>query len=83
VVTIAHRLEAARDADLVAVVDAGRVLELGTHEELLAAGSGYASLWHAWAHDSESSAPTRNPPPGGESTGRSQALVPEGRAEPG
>ncbi len=53
VVTIAHRLEGARDADLVAVVDSGRVTELGTHQQLLAAQSGYASLWRAWASDSE------------------------------
>ncbi len=52
VVTIAHRLEAARDADMVAVVDAGRVLELGTHAELLAAQGSYASLWRAWTRDS-------------------------------
>lgn len=55
VVTIAHRLEAARDADMVAVVDAGRVLELGTHAELLAAQGSYASLWWAWTRDSAAS----------------------------
>ena len=55
VVTIAHRLEAARDADMVAVVDAGRVLELGTHAELLAAQGSYASLWRAWTRDSAAS----------------------------
>ena len=54
VVTIAHRLETARDADLVAVVDAGRIVEMGTHEELLRAGANYASLWRAWTEDSES-----------------------------
>ncbi len=52
VVTIAHRLEAARDADLVAVVEEGRIVELGTHVELLRAGSSYAELWRAWRHDS-------------------------------
>jgi len=56
VITIAHRLEAARDADLVAVISAGRISELGTHSELLAAGSGYASLWQAWTEDSSADA---------------------------
>ena len=56
VVTIAHRLEAARDADLVAVVEAGRIVELGTHAALLQAGSSYADLWRAWRQHSDSSA---------------------------
>lgn len=56
VVTIAHRLEAARDADLVAVVEAGRIVELGTHAALLQAGSSYAKLWRAWRQDYDSSA---------------------------
>lgn len=45
VVTIAHRLEAARDTDRVAVLADGRVTELGSHAELLAAGGDYARLW--------------------------------------
>ncbi len=75
VVTIAHRLETARDADLVAVVDSGRVTELGTHEQLLAAGSGYASLWRAWTQDSEEGPPAGGPPSAGEIGGRSQGPV--------
>ncbi len=51
VVAIAHRLSSAFDADLVAVVDAGRVTDLGTHEELLAAGGAYADLWRSWQQD--------------------------------
>ncbi|WP_224281425.1 ABC transporter ATP-binding protein [Streptomyces sp. LS1784] len=48
VIAIAHRLHTAHDADRVAVMDGGRVTELGSHSELLAAGGGYAALWKSW-----------------------------------
>jgi ABC-type multidrug transport system fused ATPase/permease subunit len=48
VVAIAHRLHTAHDADRIAVVIDGRVVELGSHEELVAARGEYASLWRAW-----------------------------------
>jgi ATP-binding cassette subfamily C protein len=48
VVAIAHRLHTAHDADRVAVLQDGRVTELGTHHELIAAGGAYAALWHSW-----------------------------------
>jgi ABC-type multidrug transport system fused ATPase/permease subunit len=48
VIAVAHRLQTARDADLVAVIDKGRVVESGTHDELLAAGGAYARLWASW-----------------------------------
>ncbi|MFF2750179.1 ABC transporter ATP-binding protein [Kitasatospora sp. NPDC058048] len=48
VIAIAHRLHTARDADRIAVMDGGRVTELGSHDELLAAGGGYAALWKSW-----------------------------------
>ncbi|MFV5994143.1 ABC transporter ATP-binding protein [Streptomyces sp. NPDC056231] len=48
VIAIAHRLHTAHDADRVAVMDGGRVTELGSHEELLAADGGYAALWKSW-----------------------------------
>lgn len=48
VIAIAHRLQTAHDADRVAVMDDGRIIELGTHDDLVAAGGPYAALWHSW-----------------------------------
>ena len=48
VVAIAHRLHTAHDADRIAVVIDGRIAELGSHQELVAADGEYASLWRAW-----------------------------------
>jgi ABC-type multidrug transport system fused ATPase/permease subunit len=52
VVAIAHRLHTAHDADRVAVVEDGRVTELGSHDELLAVGGSYADLWDTWTDSS-------------------------------
>lgn len=48
VVAIAHRLHTAHDADRIAVVDDGRITELGSHDELLSREGSYAALWRAW-----------------------------------
>lgn len=46
---VAHRLSQARAADRIVVMDAGRIVEQGTHDELVAAGGRYARLWQAWS----------------------------------
>ena len=47
-IIIAHRLPTAATADRILVLDRGRVAEIGTHAELLAAGGRYAALWAAF-----------------------------------
>jgi ABC-type transport system involved in Fe-S cluster assembly fused permease/ATPase subunit len=45
VIVIAHRLSTIADADLILVMEEGRVVERGTHEALLAEGGRYAAMW--------------------------------------
>ncbi|MEU8765820.1 hypothetical protein AB0C94_02615 [Streptomyces griseus] len=47
---IAHRLSQAARADRIVVMDAGRIVESGTHTELATAHGPYARLWAAWNH---------------------------------
>jgi ATP-binding cassette, subfamily C, bacterial len=51
VIAIAHRLHTAEEADRVAVMEDGVLNEIGTHDELVAAGGTYATLWHTWHGD--------------------------------
>jgi ABC-type multidrug transport system fused ATPase/permease subunit len=54
VVAIAHRLHTAHDADRVAVVMDGTIVELGGHDELLAKNGEYAALWRSWRNETTS-----------------------------
>jgi ABC-type multidrug transport system fused ATPase/permease subunit len=48
VIAIAHRLNTAYDADRVAVLEDGRITELGSHDDLVHADGAYAALWRSW-----------------------------------
>ena len=52
VIAIAHRLHTAHDADRVAVMVDGELVELGTHDELVARDGEYAALWRSWRRES-------------------------------
>ncbi|MFG1947994.1 ABC transporter ATP-binding protein [Nonomuraea sp. NPDC048826] len=65
VIAIAHRLYTAHDADRVAVVEDGRIIELGSHDELVTEGGSYAALWQSWH-----GVPDTDPPSASSADGR-------------
>jgi ATP-binding cassette subfamily B protein len=60
---IAHRLSTVRDADLILVVDDGRIVERGRHEELLEAGGVYADLYRTQFERQAAGMPIDSPVP--------------------
>ncbi len=57
VITIAHRLSTIAEADHIVVLEAGQIVEQGTHADLLVFDGRYASLWHRQAADEADDAP--------------------------
>lgn len=60
---IAHRLDQASRADTILVMDSGRIVERGTHDELVAHGGIYHRLWNAWSAGRRATAVDSAPDP--------------------
>ncbi|MFD8604362.1 multidrug ABC transporter ATPase [Streptomyces sp. TSRI0445] len=51
IIAVAHRLQTARDADRIAIMEGGRITELGHHDHLVTTATSYAALWETWSAD--------------------------------
>ncbi|WP_096905203.1 ABC transporter ATP-binding protein [Dietzia sp. WMMA184] len=60
---IAHRLDQASRADIILVMDSGRIVERGTHDDLVAHGGIYHRLWAAWSAGRRATAVDSTPGP--------------------
>jgi ATP-binding cassette subfamily B protein len=63
-ILIAHRLSTAMRADRIAVVDQGRIIEVGSHDQLVAAGGRYAEMYATWVRQSDGAEHGATVPPG-------------------
>jgi ATP-binding cassette subfamily C protein len=63
IIAIAHRLQTARDADRVAIMSRGRIIEIGPHEELVQRGGAYTALWRSWSSEPASLDDSRDTSP--------------------
>ncbi|WP_406065070.1 ABC transporter ATP-binding protein/permease [Streptomyces sp. NBC_01077] len=72
---VAHRLPQAAAADRVVVLDEGRVVETGTHAELVAAGGRYAVLWAAWSASRQEPGEKRVPRPAPDSDAQASPVA--------
>lgn len=61
VILVAHRLSTVKDADLIYVLHRGRVVERGTHHQLMLQGGRYWALWRAQTDEAELPVPARSP----------------------
>ena len=66
VIAIAHRLSTLRSMDRLVVLDRGRIVEEGTHDDLLACGGAYAALWRRQSGGFRVDLPDRVPEPVGD-----------------